>query len=178
MGITGPDQQHLTLERGARTPPPAAPPQPRPLRRPLVQPASPARPHMGLSSGGSRARLCSPIYPSFSARQDSAPAVFPGPALLRSQSYQFFLVFSPFSKERAPFSCAPARFPYSCGGGSGGGQGSSKRRGGAATLPHPGLPALSRPHLSPTSGIGPARHRHRPPGLPLATSSLRPRPVT
>lgn len=48
---------------------------PRPLRRPLVLPASPARPgrarpRMGLSPGGSRARLRSPIQPSSFPRSE------------------------------------------------------------------------------------------------------------
>lgn len=162
MGITGPGQQHLALAHRARTKLPG---------RVVVAPAShappcpasilgPARLCMGLSASGSCARLRSP-HPSFllpslglGSGRLSRPCLAPVPAP------PVFRMSSPFSKERAPFACAPALVPHSSGGGGGGGRSSSKRRGGAATLstprpPRP-FPPPPQPHFRDRSGASQA----------------------
>lgn len=148
----------------------AAAPSPRPLRRPLVLPASPARPGPA-PHGPERWRVPrSPPFPHPSFLLPSfrtqlwppSPTAFSGPASLWSRPHQLFPclhlsageeILSPAHRRRSPTAAAAAAVAAPA---------VPRDGAGPPHFPHPGLPALSRPHLSPTSGIGPGASQAPP----------------
>lgn len=174
MGITGPGQQHLALGQRACTPPsslrrcrPGLSGAPLSCRHPRPGPAphgpeswwvprSPPFPHPTF------------LLPSFRTRlRPPSPTAFSGPALLRSRPHQLFPclhlsaakeILSPAHGRRSPTAAAAAAVAAPA---------IPRDGAGPPHFPHPGLPALSRPHLSPTSGIGPGASQAPPSRAPI-----------